>query len=368
MNQKIWQLAVSIIIIGTLLTSCVNFTASSTKETSPPLATTTPVFTQEPTRTSTPTPEPYIEINRANLDQIVLLQRLVIDNGPISEVKFSPDGKQAAVYYDHTNSIGLWDMESLVLTEMVNSSIENINNISYDTKDNLIVVGSNYDPLAVYLYALGDEGNRKEFIGHKEWVDAIAFSPKMGYVASGDRSGEIYIWDINQTTPLMKEKLAGRVNALAFSPDGNYLASGGADQKVKIWEISSGKMVFQISDPAKTVTYLGISADGKLLAAGYLNGMIGVWDLQNLKVINRFNAHTSADSYINEVAFSPNGEILISASADGTIKIWDWENGDNLRSLEDARIVFWGATFSPDGSMIAGWGFDNAVYIWGIPK
>ncbi|HRQ37127.1 MAG TPA: TIR domain-containing protein [Chloroflexota bacterium] len=58
------------------------------------------------------------------------------------------------------------------------------------------------------------------------------------------------------------------------------------------------------------------------------------------------------DDWVNELAFSPDGRRLLSASDDGTAVLWDVATGESLFSLPHEGLVFT-ATFSPDGRLIA---------------
>jgi WD40 repeat protein len=87
--------------------------------------------------------------------------------------------------------------------------------------------------------------------------------------------------------------------------------------------------------------------------------------------------HTDA---VVDVAFSPDGKKIVTASKDITARIWDAESGKqlkvlrghrNLEGLEDATSVLskqksavWSATFSPDGKKIASAGTDGTVRMW----
>ncbi|KAJ6003139.1 purine and uridine phosphorylase [Penicillium sp. IBT 35674x] len=69
-------------------------------------------------------------------------------------------------------------------------------------------------------------------------------------------------------------------------------------------------------------------------------------------------------SWVNSVAFSPNGWLLVSGSEDHTIKIWDPTTGKLRQTLEDHSDGVTSISFSPDGRLLASGSDDHTIKIW----
>jgi WD40 repeat protein len=67
---------------------------------------------------------------------------------------------------------------------------------------------------------------------------------------------------------------------------------------------------------------------------------------------------------VNSVAFSPNGQILASASSDHTIKLWHVNSGKLLDTLSGHNGWIWSVTFGADGRTLISGGWDGTVKIW----
>ena len=70
------------------------------------------------------------------------------------------------------------------------------------------------------------------------------------------------------------------------------------------------------------------------------------------------------DGAVTCVQFSPDGRRLVTASADGTARVWDAENGDQLAILRGHTEAVRVASFSPDGRVVVAATEDGLVRLW----
>lgn len=130
------------------------------------------------------------------------------------------------------------------------------------------------------------------------------------------------------------------ITALAISPDGNLLAAGGDDGMIRLWDPQAGQLLQSWAGHEGSVEALAISPDGTFLVSGGADKTVRVWDLATLgdpalspgDVLARLQlqGHTGL---INSVAISPDGRWIASGSADRTIRLWQADNGQLIRTL-----------------------------------
>jgi WD40 repeat protein len=109
------------------------------------------------------------------------------------------------------------------------------------------------------------------------------------------------------------------VQSVAFSQDGRFLASGGGDHVVKVWSTQTWKLLAELPDLTAAVACVAFHPrDSSVLAWGGSDSTVHVWKV-GIREIYTLHGHRS---WVESIAFSPDGEWLASASLDGTVKIW----------------------------------------------
>jgi WD40 repeat protein/tRNA A-37 threonylcarbamoyl transferase component Bud32 len=182
-----------------------------------------------------------------------------------------------------------------------------------------------------------------------------AYTPALG---EREMAWEILLWDpaTHSSRKLNKEPL-GRVMGAEFSPDGELVAAV-SDDRLRVWNARSGELMQTI--PFVGPRWIRFSPDGNHVAVSSgVSGVVRVWNLETW-----LHQDLVGKSFVNHIAFSPDGSQLAASGQDGTIQIWDVETGAS-RTLVGQGPGGWSwAAFSPDGDLVSAG--DHTMRVWDL--
>ena len=202
-------------------------------------------------------------------------------------------------------------------------------------------------------------------------VMSASFSPDGKIIVSGGYDATVRLWDAE--TGRLRQELPGHhncINQIAFSPDGRRFATASDDNTVIIWDVVTGKSLFTRSGHRGGIFGVAFHPGGRHLATSGYDGQIKVWDANSAKD-NQTLSTPVPSGRVSELAFNHRGDLLASACADATVRLWDMPQGGLKATLSGHHQAVWGVSFSPDARWIASAAGDwrdqkeaGEVYVW----
>lgn len=219
--------------------------------------------------------------------------------------------------------------------------------------------------------------------GHRVAVHTLAFSPSGRLLASGslaqeldaeqqlwlDRPGEpqaLRVWDLSTRSVLHSLSVGGAgVRCLAFHPRETILAVG--DRTLRLWNTQTGRLQ-QVPDLGNGICHqVFFSPDGSQLyavvaldAPSDCGGRIKVWDTRTGRLTRTY---VGALYPFSEALVDAEGVRLFTASAGGTIQVWEPRRGTELLSLKTGRVLS-SIALSPDGRWIVSSSLYKGLEMW----
>ncbi|MEM7062680.1 MAG: TIR domain-containing protein [Cyanobacteria bacterium P01_B01_bin.77] len=317
--------------------------------------------------------------------------------GAVVTVAFSPDG-QLIASGGRDQIIRLWDRQGNLLRELT-GHVDDVVSLAFSPNSQWLVSGGNDNTVRVWSREGQPVG--PPLIGHEYYVYSVAVSPDGQTILSGSEDTTLRLWDMQDV--LVRNPLpihGGMVHDMAISDDGETLVTAGDDNTVRLWTGTLDAIVPPLNGHSDSVLSVDISADGQIIASGSadttvrlwnrqgdaistlsqhlapVNAVaihptqpllasagetIRLWDLQGNPLGQPITGHTDA---INALAFSPDGQRLVSGSDDRTMRLWDLQGnpiGDAIAGHTDNINAL---AFSPDGQMFISASRDRTLRLW----
>ena len=254
------------------------------------------------------------------------------------------------------------------------------------------------------------------------WINDLALSPDGQWLAIAGQEGVQIQATQNGTQAAFLQAHEGQIYSVAFSPDGKTMALGSEDGCASLWKIPEGILLWKTSDPPTYPEYVGrivnvpmsirdvafsvdgsrifllrqnmtlnvsnmvealqtmdgkmeyrvygrnnrgnavLSPDASLAAfGGYEDGQIQLWSTLQNERVSKLSGHTAM---VLDVAFSPDGAQIASASEDGTVRLWKTSEYTMQHSLASHIGTVSLVGYSADGTRLASIGDDAILRIW----
>jgi WD40 repeat protein len=279
----------------------------------------------------------------------------------VNVVAFSLNGRHI-ISGSYKTMMKLWETASGRLVRTFEGNERAGYLIAFSPDGQYIVSGRFYDK-AFKLWETTSGQRVRTFEGNERaLVHVAAFSSDSRHIVSGSCK-TLKLWETASGRLVRTFEGNERdVVLVAFSPDGQYIVSGGSyDTAFKLWEAASGQLVRTFEHGAR-VYVVAFSSDSRHIVSGSDKTM-KLWETTSGCLVRTFEGH---EKQVNSVAFSPDGQYIVSGSQDKTMKLWETASGSLVRTFEGHDTSVRSAVFSPDGQYIVSGSGDHTLKLWGL--
>ena len=207
------------------------------------------------------------------------------------------------------------------------------------------------------------------------WTDgpigSVAFAPDSRTVVEAPQPmhgrnyrSRLLSWDVCQRRPECFNR-EGIVRALAVAPSGGEIVLADVHRTLEVLEPATfqQRMQVRLANPINRIALC--PAQGERLVAVASGRLLECWDLgtSQRRIVSQGKGHRMA---VHAIAFTPDGNALLSGGADRTVRLWDGENGRERTAWNWQIGVIHALAVSPDGMTAAAGGDKGMVVVWDL--
>ena len=196
-------------------------------------------------------------------------------------------------------------------------------------------------------------------------LSSLSISPSGAWLACGSRaSGSLLVWEWQSESYVLKQQgHSATVSSLSYSPDSQYVVTGGDDGRVKLWHGLHGFCFKTFAHHTAPVTAVLFSSNGNVVFSASLDGTVHAYDLVRYRLFRTFTTPTPAQ--FSCLALDPLGELLMAGTADPfDVFVFAVQTGRLLDVLSGHEGPISGLAFSPQLSLLLSSSWDRSVRLW----
>lgn len=271
----------------------------------------------------------------------------------VTSVQWGSDGKHIAV---GTNAaeVQIWDVSRLKQVRTLRGHSARVGALAWNGTS--LATGSRDNTIMMHDVRVREHCTAT-LTSHTQEVCGLKWAPSGNQLASGGNDNLLHIWDHNSigngTHVHRLDAHQAAVKALAWCPfQSNLLASGGgtADRCIKFWNTTTGAMLNSIDTHSQVCALQWNTHERELLSShGYSQNQLCLWKYPTMQKMAEFTGHTAR---VLHMAQSPDGNTVVSAAADETLRFWKCFSDDAASGSKTKK-----AKESADGSVLRRFAF-----------
>ncbi|MFN0123052.1 MAG: hypothetical protein ACKV2V_21335, partial [Blastocatellia bacterium] len=307
------------------------------------------------------------------------------DADTLSMAVFSPDGRQ--VLTGHRDRVArLWDTATgaelrqfLGDHSMIMSMRASYDGrfLSFNSVTNSPEMTKSF---STHLWDLGKGREQQQHNALPDPVFTAAVSPDGTRVITGGLD-EAHLWQAASGAEIRRlHGHQGRIWSASFSADGQMAVTAGQDSTVRLWDLAAGRELRRFTGHSAGVRAVALSSDGHHLLTAGNDGTARLWNVATGGELRQFIRHPqgSAITVISTAAFSPDGRRAVFGVIDvpdlntsekfeirHAARVFDVASGSEIHGLEHEHGVI-SAGISPDGNFVLTGSADGLARVWDL--
>lgn len=237
--------------------------------------------------------------------------------------------------------------------------------VTYHAESGTLVCGCSNGEFRIY--DIKDFSLLQQLSMSQNAVSTVSVNSTGEWLAFGSsKLGQLLVYEWQSESYILKQQgHFDATNTLAYSPDGVRIVTGADDGKVKVWDVESGFCLATFQDHSAAVTCVQFAKRGQVVFTASLDGTVRAFDLIRYRNFRTFTS-TKRVQFCS-LAVDPSGEVVTAGSEDDfSIHVWSVQTGQLVETLSGHEGPVSCLAFAADSGVLASASWDRTIRIWSV--
>ncbi len=288
-------------------------------------------------------------------------------DAPGDYMDVSPNGKRLATSTDESDKIVFWNLQSGKIDSTLKTQ-GTLVGLCY-LSDSIFLSLPTSSSVSIWDLSAKDGAKRSIPVPWKK-ATSIACPASGSWVAIGTEEGDAYILNTKSEKHVKLGTAEKAIRATAVTESGSSFAFGSEDEIIYLWNGTTAAEPIQMQAHDRSVMDLAFSPDGKLLISTGGDSQFRSWEVATGDLLEERTGVVGLEA--QRMALSPDGNLLLSWSVHSRERgseagrWWLWNASSGAALLEPKRHAnpITAVAFAPDGKSIATSSEDRQVRVW----
>lgn len=292
--------------------------------------------------------------------------------GRVNDIAYSADGCQVAAACaaddgedDGVGVVRVWDVARGHCVARLGGHEGGGGTVAFSADGSRLLArsGGRTDNVMLWDWAAGKRLHAETVPLHARFRDHYGNYVTAVFTGDGSRvvGGKAEAWNAADGSQITALPPVGMVTAMAAGP-GCLVARGTAMGRAYVDDYRRNTRVAQLVGHVRSILDVAFLPDGERVVTASDDGTARIWDIATGRELQVLRAH---DSAVERILITPDGRRIVTASADGTVRIWDASSGRELGSLPGSRETPRAIALDPTGTRLMTTAPDG-VRLWGL--
>ncbi|MGP3915195.1 NB-ARC domain-containing protein [Nonomuraea sp. 10N515B] len=262
-------------------------------------------------------------------------------------------GSGTAVSASDDGTLRLWDTATGAERSVLDWHTGPVTGVAVTGDGGAIVSGSRDGSVVVGRVGAAE---RERTLSADAPVTSIVLAAGGRRIVAGTTHATLNLWDLDTGANRRVLPFGEPVEQLSASPGGRLVAAGGAFGTVTVWDGDTGERLRDLRGRGGPILALAFTADGERVVSGCIDGMLAMWEVRSGRLVWEHHAHTSLLNAVHVL-----GDRLVSGGGDGSILLWRSMDGEHLATLMTGAGPVRALTATTDGRHVVGTSAESLV-------